>query len=46
MERFCRYRLRGEEGWGISEWEYRHRGGRPDHAARDDPPELRDVPKY
>merc|ERR1711892_481465 len=30
VERFCRYRINGEEGWGVSEWEYRNKEGRRD----------------
>ncbi|KAK6170139.1 hypothetical protein SNE40_018606 [Patella caerulea] len=29
-ERFCRYKLNGINGWGISEWEYRNIAGRSD----------------
>ena len=24
-----RYKINGLNGWGVSEWEYRHRGGKP-----------------
>ena len=28
IERFCKYKINGEEGWGVSEWEYRNHGGK------------------
>lgn len=46
IERFCRYSINGEEGWGVSEWEYRHMGGRPDKYSQTDPQHLKDVPKF
>jgi len=30
VERFVRYNINGEEGWGVSEWEYRNKSGRVD----------------
>ena len=30
LERPCRYQLNGVRGWGMSEWQYRHEGGRPE----------------
>jgi len=27
VERFCRYTINGVDGWGVSEWEYRHKEG-------------------
>jgi len=30
LERMCHYRVNGNDGWGLSEWEYRNKaGGRP-----------------
>ncbi|CAH2039289.1 unnamed protein product, partial [Iphiclides podalirius] len=37
VERFCAYRVDGVRGRGVSEFHYRHSGGRPEAAARDDP---------
>merc|ERR1712142_451294 len=28
VERFCGYTVNGVDGWGVSEWEYRHKDGR------------------
>jgi len=28
IERMCRYKVNGLDGWGVSEWEYRHKGGK------------------
>lgn len=28
IERFCKYTINGIDGWGVSEWEYRHRDGK------------------
>ena len=46
LERFCEYTVDGVPGWGVSEWHYRHFGGRPQQYEDQDPPEVKDVPKY
>ena len=46
LERFCEYTVDGVPGWGVSEWHYRHFGGRPQKYEDQDPPEVKDVPKY
>jgi len=28
IERFCRYKINGMNGWGVSEWEYRNKTGK------------------
>ena len=45
-ERFAKFQMDGVEGWGISEWNYRHHGGRPDVYAQRDPEHLKEVEKY
>eukprot|EP00095_Tigriopus_kingsejongensis_P008764 snap_masked-scaffold92_size382268-processed-gene-2.19 protein:Tk08764 transcript:snap_masked-scaffold92_size382268-processed-gene-2.19-mRNA-1 annotation:"GH12415" len=37
LERFCEYTIDGVPGWGVSEWHYRHRGGRPAEMEAKDP---------
>ena len=46
LERFCEYTVDGVPGWGVSEWHYRHFGGRPQQYEDQDPSEVKDVPKY
>lgn len=46
LERFCEYVVDGVPGWGVSEWHYRHYGGRPQAFSKEDPPEISDAPKY
>jgi len=46
VERFCRYRVNGVEGWGVSEWHWRHHGGRPEELAAKDPEHTRNTVKY
>lgn len=46
LERFCEYVIDGVPGWGVSEWHYRHYGGRPQEFTSFDPPEIKEVPKY
>ena len=46
LERFCEYVIDGVPGWGVSEWHYRHYGGRPEALVDADPAEIRHVPKY
>ena len=33
-------------GWGVSEWHYRHHGGRPEAHSQADPVGIRHLPKY
>ena len=46
LERFCEYVVDGVPGWGVSEWHYRHHGGRPQHLQDQDPERVKDLPKY
>ena len=46
LERFCSYEVDGVPGWGVSEWHYRHHGGRPSQYAEKDPENVKDVSKY
>ena len=46
IERFCRYEVDGAQGWGVSEWHFRHHGGRPLCYADKDPENVRNKPKY
>ncbi|XP_037093656.1 uncharacterized protein LOC119113449 [Pollicipes pollicipes] len=45
LERRCTYRVNGVAAHGVSEWYYRHRGGRPAEYAADDPAWARDIEK-
>ena len=36
----------GFSGWGVSEWHYRHYGGRPEAHIEADPVGIRHLPKY
>ena len=46
LERFCEYVVDGVPGWGVSEWHYRHHGGRPQHLQNQDPEKVKHLPKY
>ena len=46
IERFSEYKVNGVKGWGLSEWHYRHYGGRPSEYADKDPSHLKGVKKY
>ena len=46
IERFCEYEVDGVPGWGVSEWHFRHHGGRPSLYADKDPDHIRNLPKY
>lgn len=46
LERFCEYVVDGVPGWGVSEWHYRHHGGRPQHLQDQDPEKVKHLPKY
>jgi len=46
LERFCEYVIDGVPGWGVSEWHYRHYGGRPEAHSEADPVGIRHLPKY
>ncbi|XP_078455460.1 uncharacterized protein LOC144721590 [Lampetra planeri] len=37
VERLCLFIVNGKRGWGISEWHYRHHGGRPKEYSSTDP---------
>ncbi|XP_032520520.2 uncharacterized protein LOC116772433 [Danaus plexippus] len=37
VERFCKFVVNGVPGRGVSEFHYRHHGGRPDEVAQNDP---------
>lgn len=46
IERMCKFTVDGVEGWGVSEWHFKHSGGRPDELRRKDPEGVRDALKY
>lgn len=46
LERFCQYTVDGVPGWGVSEWHFRHRGGRPKELAAKDPEYTQNVAKF
>ncbi|KAK3863648.1 hypothetical protein Pcinc_030611 [Petrolisthes cinctipes] len=37
VERMATFRVNGEKGWGLAEWDYRHHGGRPHIYTSHDP---------
>ncbi|CAL4064911.1 unnamed protein product [Meganyctiphanes norvegica] len=45
LERMASFRLNGQRGWGIAEWEYRYHGGRPQTYIENDPAWTRDLIK-
>ena len=46
IERYCRYVIDGVPGWGVSEWHFRHHGGRPKELEEKDPEYTKNVAKY
>ncbi|KAK3866638.1 hypothetical protein Pcinc_027840 [Petrolisthes cinctipes] len=47
VETFVKYRVDGVAGAGVCEWQYRHKGGRPDHLNASDPHWTQDYrPQY
>ncbi|KAK7073873.1 hypothetical protein SK128_024757 [Halocaridina rubra] len=45
VERFATFKLNGRKGWGVTEWDYRHHGGRPHVYAASDPAWTKDIVK-
>ncbi|XP_043221072.1 uncharacterized protein LOC122381218 [Amphibalanus amphitrite] len=45
LERRCSYRVNGLSAHGVSEWYYRHHGGRPERYVSADPAWSRDIEK-
>lgn len=45
VERFATFKLNGRKGWGVTEWYYRHNGGRPHVYAASDPAWTADIVK-
>ena len=46
VERFCEFTVDGVGGWGVSEFHYRHRGGRPKELEMTDPEYTRNAVKF
>ncbi len=46
LERFCEFTVDGVRGWGISEWQFRHGGGRPEELRLKDPARTLEAIKY
>jgi len=46
IERFCEFTVDGREGWGVSEWHFAHKGGRPKALERNDPEHTKGAVKY
>ncbi|KAG0722609.1 hypothetical protein GWK47_044177 [Chionoecetes opilio] len=45
VERMATFRVNGQRGWGLAEWEYRHHGGRPWMYSCSDPAWTADLVK-
>ena len=45
VERFCEFRVDGARGWGVSEFNFRRRSGRPREVEVNDPEYARKAPK-
>ncbi|XP_068238001.1 uncharacterized protein [Palaemon carinicauda] len=45
VEQFATFKLNGKKGWGVTEWHYRHTGGRPHVYTSSDPAWTKDITK-
>lgn len=45
VEQFAGFKLNGKKGWGVTEWHYRHTGGRPHVYTSSDPAWTKDMSK-
>lgn len=45
VERMCTFEVNGVPGWGVSEFMYNHKNGRPTEFSRNDPEWTRDINK-